>query len=82
MIKDLVMYFLKQGCYSGKGDIAVLCAYLGQLQQVRKALQNARLAVVVNERDQDALEREGEELFDPEFEDVNVAKHVRLFKLC
>ncbi|KAF9023025.1 P-loop containing nucleoside triphosphate hydrolase protein [Hymenopellis radicata] len=79
MIKDLVLYFLKQGCYSGKGDIAVLCAYLGQLQQVRKALQNARLAVVVNERDAEALEREGEEVSqDPEFEDITVAKHIRL----
>ena len=40
MIKDLVLYFLRQGVYNGQGDIAVLCAYLGQLQKVRAALRN------------------------------------------
>ncbi|KIY70900.1 hypothetical protein CYLTODRAFT_391263 [Cylindrobasidium torrendii FP15055 ss-10] len=80
MIKDLVIYFLKQGPYSGKGDIAVLCAYLGQLVRVRKVFRDARLSVSVDERDQEALEREGqaEELADVKFENVEIAKHIRL----
>ncbi|KAH8835068.1 hypothetical protein DL96DRAFT_1808988 [Flagelloscypha sp. PMI_526] len=79
-ICHLVRYFLKQGAYSGKGDVAVLCAYLGQLQQVRLALRKAKLAVTLNERDQEALERHGQE-DDPDedsFQDVEIARHIRL----
>ncbi|KIY53920.1 hypothetical protein FISHEDRAFT_54900 [Fistulina hepatica ATCC 64428] len=76
MIRDLVVYFLKQGKYSGKGDIAVLCAYLGQLQKVRSALRDAKLAVSIDERDQQQLELHGdEEQQSDTFQDVNVAKH-------
>ncbi|TFY64195.1 hypothetical protein EVJ58_g2786 [Rhodofomes roseus] len=77
MIRDLVLYFLRQGVYNGAGDIAVLCAYLGQLQKVRAALQNLKIAVSVDERDQDQLARQG---IDEEtaYEEVLVAKHVRL----
>ena len=50
-----------QGCYSQDGDIVVLCAYLGQLAKVRDALSK-EVAVVIDERDQAALEdQEGEE---------------------
>ena len=75
MIKDLVLYFLRQGVYSGPGDIAVLCAYLGQLQKVRAALRDLKIAVSVDERDAEQLARQGldEEV---EFEEVLVAKHV------
>ncbi|KAH8998233.1 hypothetical protein EDB86DRAFT_3234341 [Lactarius hatsudake] len=59
MIRDLVLYFLKQGPYDGAGDIAVLCAYLGQLQKVRAALKDLKIAVSVDERDEDELERTG-----------------------
>ena len=78
MIRDLVIYFLKQGPYTGKGDIAVLCAYLGQLQKVRAALKDAKLAVSLDERDQEQLERQGGEELEPgeSFENVHVAKHV------
>ncbi|KAL1734067.1 hypothetical protein EV714DRAFT_203327 [Schizophyllum commune] len=80
MIRDLVIYFLKQGPYTGKGDIAVLCAYLGQLQKVRAALKDAKLAVSLDERDQEQLERQGGEELEPgeSFENVQVAKHIRL----
>ena len=78
MIRDLVVYFLRQGAYSGPGDIAVLCAYLGQLQKVRAALRDLKIAVAVDERDAEQLARQGidEEV---EFEEVLVAKHVSSF---
>ncbi|RPD60417.1 hypothetical protein L226DRAFT_469457 [Lentinus tigrinus ALCF2SS1-7] len=77
MIRDLVVYFLRQGTYSGPGDIAVLCAYLGQLQKVRAALRDLKIAVAVDERDAEQLARQGiDEVV--EFEEVLVAKHVRL----
>ncbi|KAI0313808.1 hypothetical protein OF83DRAFT_1248643 [Amylostereum chailletii] len=79
MIKDLVLYFLKQGVYSGAGDIAVLCAYLGQLQKVRAALRDLKIAVSVDERDEDQLLRQGdEEATNDTFDQVLVAKHIRL----
>jgi len=77
MIRDLVLYFLKQGPYDGTGDIAVLCAYLGQLQKVRAALQDLKVAVSVNERDEEQIERTG--LADDDERgsaEVQVAKHV------
>lgn len=39
-----------QGCYSQRGDIIVLCAYLGQLLEIRKAL-SAEVTTVIDERD-------------------------------
>lgn len=60
MTRDLVIYLLKQGPYSGQGDIAVLCAYLGQLQKVRAALRDVKLTVSVDERDEDQLRRQGD----------------------
>ncbi|KAH9014346.1 hypothetical protein EDB85DRAFT_875353 [Lactarius pseudohatsudake] len=59
MIRDLVIYLLKQGHYDGDGGIAVLCAYLGQLQKVRAALKDLKIAVSVDERDEEQLERTG-----------------------
>ncbi|KAK0440271.1 hypothetical protein EV421DRAFT_1712588 [Armillaria borealis] len=77
MIVDLVLYFLKQEAYSSPGDIAVLCAYLGQLRELRSALKSLKVAVSVDERDQDQLVREG---MDDEgyIEQVTVSQHVRL----
>ncbi|TFK44429.1 hypothetical protein BDQ12DRAFT_672980 [Crucibulum laeve] len=80
MIKDLVLYLLRQGCYSQEGDIVVLCAYLGQLARVRDALSDT-VAVVIDERDMEALaEREEEYVLDAEthVEHVKVSKRVRL----
>ena len=79
MIVDLVMYFLRQGEYNNRGDIAVLCAYLGQLQKVRAALQSLKVMVAVDERDEDQLVRQGLQDEDemPLIEEVAVAKHVR-----
>ena len=75
MIKDLVLYFLRQGIYNGPGDIAVLCAYLGQLQKVKAALQDLKVAVALDERDADQLARQGLDE-DIELQEVQVAKHV------
>ena len=79
MIVDLVMYFLRQGEYNGQGDIAVLCAYLGQLQEVRAALQSLKVTVAVDERDEGQLVRRGHQDEDevPSIEEVAVSKHVR-----
>ncbi|EAU91511.2 hypothetical protein CC1G_02000 [Coprinopsis cinerea okayama7 len=81
MIRDLVLYLLKQGCYSKEGDIVVLCAYLGQLAKVRDALQDV-VAVVIDERDQDELasREDGNENDDPtpSVEQFRVSKRVRL----
>jgi hypothetical protein len=81
MIVDLVMYFLRQGEYNNQGDIAVLCAYLGQLQKVRAALQSLKVIVAVDERDEDQLAKQGLQDEDeaPSVEEVAVAKHVRWF---
>src|ERR1700744_3134998 len=77
MIRDLVLYFLKQGPYDGAGDIAVLCAYLGQLQKVRAALKDLKIAVSVDERDEEQLERAGLTGDDEiGFAQVQVARHV------
>jgi len=79
MIVDMVMYFLRQGVYNNRGDIAVLCAYLGQLQKVRAALQSLKVTVAIDERDETQLVRQGlqDEDETPLIEEVAVARHVR-----
>ncbi|KAI0028475.1 hypothetical protein K488DRAFT_58479 [Vararia minispora EC-137] len=78
IIRDLVIYFLKQDEYNNAGDIAVLCAYLGQLQKVRAALRDLKIAVTVSERDEEQLLRQGEEIGMDGFEQVQVSRHIRL----
>ncbi|KAF9780977.1 hypothetical protein BJ322DRAFT_1011491 [Thelephora terrestris] len=77
---DLVMYLLRQGEYNDQGDIAVLCAYLGQLQRVRAALRSLKVTVAIDERDEDQLVKQGlqDEDETPAIEEVAVTKHVRL----
>ncbi|EIN11698.1 P-loop containing nucleoside triphosphate hydrolase protein [Punctularia strigosozonata HHB-11173 SS5] len=79
MIKDLVLYLLRQGSYSQEGDIVVLCGYLGQLARVRDALAG-EVAVLIDERDQaDLADHEAEaDTNDPVVEQVKVAKRVRI----
>ncbi|KAL0062664.1 hypothetical protein AAF712_010501 [Marasmius tenuissimus] len=77
MIVDLVKYFLQQDAYSAPGDIAVLCAYLGQLQKVRAAMKNLHIDVALDDRDSEELEKHGIEDENP-VEKVAVAKHIRL----
>ena len=47
-------YAFRQGCYGKSGDIVVLCAYLGQLMQIRKALAS-EVTTVIDERDAQAI---------------------------
>jgi superfamily I DNA and/or RNA helicase len=81
MIKDMVIYLLRQGCYTGDGDIIILCAYLGQLARVRDALSD-QVTVVLDERDQTALEdQEGEVDNDktiPAIETVQASRKVKI----
>uniref|UniRef100_A0A0W0G4H7 C3H1-type domain-containing protein n=1 Tax=Moniliophthora roreri TaxID=221103 RepID=A0A0W0G4H7_MONRR len=77
MIVELVKYFLKQDAYSAPGDIAVLCAYLGQLQKVRSALKDLRISVSLDERDANDLVRQGME-DESSIEEVVVSRHIRL----
>ena len=78
MIVDLVIYLLRQGEYNNKGDIAVLCAYLGQLQKLRVALRSLKISVAVDERDEDQLVKQGlqDEVEVPSIEEVAVTRHV------
>ncbi|KAJ2931227.1 hypothetical protein H1R20_g5802, partial [Candolleomyces eurysporus] len=75
MIRDLVLYLLRQGCYSQDGDIVVLCAYLGQLAKVRDALHSL-VAVVIDERDQKELADREEEV--DEIRQETVVEHVKI----
>ncbi|PFH53777.1 hypothetical protein AMATHDRAFT_73192 [Amanita thiersii Skay4041] len=79
MIKDMVLYLLRQGCYTRDGDIVVLCAYLGQLAKVRDALSQ-HVALVIDDSDQVALDSQEEEkeIEEPKLEQVQVSKRVRL----
>ena len=79
MIADLVAYLLRQGVYNNQGDIAVLCAYLGQLQKVRTELRSLKVTVAVDERDEDRLVGQGlqDEDETPSIEAASAAKNVR-----
>lgn len=54
----------------------VLCAYLGQLAKVRDALSDS-VAVIIDERDQEALAA-GEE--DKEIQEESLVEHVQVSK--
>ncbi|TDL21593.1 hypothetical protein BD410DRAFT_297523 [Rickenella mellea] len=81
MIRDLVLYLLRQGCYSEEGDIVVLCAYLGQLARVRDALAS-EVAVVIDERDQVELanmeQGDSDTEGTPTVEKIRVTKRVKI----
>lgn len=72
----IVSMLYSQGCYSQEGDIVVLCAYLGQLAKVRDALSDS-VAVVIDERDQEALAA-GEE--DKELQEESLVERVQVSK--
>ncbi len=57
MVHALVRHIVRQGEYSSS-DIAVLTPYTGQLQKIRAAMRND-FEVVLSDRDQDALEKDG-----------------------
>ncbi|RMZ85019.1 hypothetical protein DV738_g273, partial [Chaetothyriales sp. CBS 135597] len=57
MVHALVRHIVRQGAY-GSSDIAVLTPYTGQLQRLRSAMRND-FEIVLSDRDQDALEKDG-----------------------
>lgn len=57
MVHALVRHIVRQGVYSSS-DIAVLTPYTGQLQKLRAAMRSD-FEIVVSDRDQDALDRDG-----------------------
>lgn len=54
MACDLAMYLLRQGPYKMEGDIVILCAYLGQMIEIRDMLKG-KVEVIIDERDQEQL---------------------------
>ncbi|KIW22051.1 uncharacterized protein PV07_12556 [Cladophialophora immunda] len=57
MVHALVRHVVRQGVYDSS-DVAVLTPYTGQLQKLRSALR-ADFEIVLSDRDQDALEKDG-----------------------
>ena len=57
MVHALVRHLVRQGEYNSS-EIAVLTPYTGQLQKLRSAMRND-FEIVLSERDQDALEKDG-----------------------
>ena len=57
MVHSLVRHVVRQGVYASR-DIAVLTPYTGQLQKLRAAMRDD-FEVVLSERDQDALIKDG-----------------------
>ena len=57
MVHALVRHIVRQGVYSSS-DIAVLTPYTGQLQKLRAAMRSD-FEIVLSDRDQDALDRDG-----------------------
>ncbi|KAH9881756.1 hypothetical protein J1614_000927 [Plenodomus biglobosus] len=57
MVHALVRHVVRQGVYASS-DIAVLTPYTGQLQKLRAVMRND-FEIVVSDRDQDALAKDG-----------------------
>jgi AAA domain-containing protein len=57
MVHALVRHVVRQGEYRSS-DVAVLTPYTGQLQKLRSAMRND-FEIVLSDRDQDALEKDG-----------------------
>lgn len=73
--RKLTTSAFSQGCYSQRGDIIVLCAYLGQLLEIRKAL-SAEVTTVIDERDAgQLLDLDGN---DELMADAVAARHVKV----
>lgn len=67
MVHALVRHVVRQGIYASN-DIAVLTPYTGQLQKLRTVLRND-FEVVLSERDEDALAKDGFTSTGPSSED-------------
>lgn len=72
MVHALVRHVVRQGVYASS-DIAVLTPYTGQLQKLRTAMRND-FEIVLSERDQDALLKDGFGAQDPSEDSVAVVQ--------
>ncbi|GMH38367.1 hypothetical protein BSKO_06251 [Bryopsis sp. KO-2023] len=66
----LARYLVQQGSF-GKGDIAIVTPYVGQLMKIRSVLSECHIKVVLGEKDRELLEQfmEDEEKVDAEEEE-------------
>ncbi|KAK8143852.1 hypothetical protein G3M48_006653 [Beauveria asiatica] len=64
LVHALVRHIVRQGVYSSS-DIAVLTPYTGQLQKLRASMRND-FEVILSDRDQDALNRDGIDSGEPD----------------
>ncbi|KGQ06692.1 NFX1-type zinc finger-containing protein 1 [Beauveria bassiana D1-5] len=64
LVHALVRHIVRQGVYSSS-DIAVLTPYTGQLQKLRTSMRND-FEVILSDRDQDALNRDGIDSEEPD----------------
>jgi hypothetical protein len=71
MVQALVRHIVRQGTYKSS-DIAVLTPYTGQLQKMRAVMRND-FEIVVSDRDQEALEKDGFDLDDSSPKNERVA---------
>jgi hypothetical protein len=71
MVHALVRHVVRQGTYKSS-DIAVLTPYTGQLQKLRAAMRND-FEIVLSERDEEALEKDGFKLDDARPTDERIA---------
>ncbi|KAL9582685.1 MAG: hypothetical protein Q9212_003149, partial [Teloschistes hypoglaucus] len=70
MVHALVRHLVRQGVYRSS-DIAVLTPYTGQLQKLRNTMRND-FEVVLSDRDQDILRRDGFEVLESSPEGVDL----------
>jgi hypothetical protein len=71
MVHALVRHVVRQGTYKSS-DIAVLTPYTGQLQKLRAAMRDD-FEIVLSERDQEALEKDGFKLDESQPIDERIA---------
>jgi hypothetical protein len=70
MVHALVRHVVRQGIYKSS-DIAVLTPYTGQLQKLRTVMRND-FEIVLSERDEEALEKDGFKVDGAHLEDERV----------
>ncbi|KAI9633256.1 uncharacterized protein MKK02DRAFT_29126 [Dioszegia hungarica] len=58
MVSELALHFAKQGCYPAEKGVVILCAYAGQVMEVKKCLEG-RAEIKTGEKEKEALARAG-----------------------
>lgn len=73
----LISVLYSQGTYNNEGQIVVLCAYLGQLTEIRKVLTGL-VTTLIDSRDAEGLADAGKEITSTCAEQVKVSSRVLL----